>query len=131
VVWAADQSNKKILCYNRINPEAFRGKVNNFELNWGRIGIKDKPVWAYDCREGVAFAVAGNAVLVAENQQIVALNLADGRVLWSQPLPGEPVTWGIAVDRDGRVIVTLEDGQVLCFGAEEKVFASAQSGPQG
>jgi len=116
IVWASDQENKKVLCYNRINRDAFKGKVNLFQLNWGKIGIKDSLVWAYDCKDGVAFVVAKNAVVVARGKQIVALNLADGEVLWSQPLPAPPVTWGVAVDRDGRVVVTLEDGQVLCFG---------------
>jgi len=55
-------------------------------------------------------------VVVARGKQVVALSLADGGVLWSQPLPAPPVEWGVAVDRDGRVVVTLEDGQVLCFG---------------
>ena len=116
VVWASDQGNKKVLCYNRINRDAFQGKVNLFQLNWGKIGIKDKPVWTYDCKDGVAFAAAKNAVVVARDKQIVALNLADGKVLWSQPLPGSPVTWGVAVDRNGRVLVTLKDGRILCFG---------------
>jgi hypothetical protein len=44
------------------------------------------------------------------------LNIKDGKVLWSQPLPVPAVTWGLAVDCEGRVIVTLENGQVLCFG---------------
>ncbi len=116
VVWASDQGNKKVLCYNRINRDAFKGKVNLFQLNWGKIGIKDKPIWTYDCKDGVAFAAAKNAVVVARGKQIVALNLADGKVLWSRPLPAAPVTWGVAVDREGRVLVTLKDGRVLCFG---------------
>jgi outer membrane protein assembly factor BamB len=37
--------------------------------------------------------------------------------LWSQPLPSEPVRWGIAVDAQGRIILTLRNGQVLCFAA--------------
>jgi len=40
----------------------------------------------------------------------------DGRDLWQQPLPAEPVRWGMAVDAQGRTIVTLRNGQVLCFG---------------
>ncbi len=51
-----------------------------------------------------------------QDSEIVALNLKDGSVLWSEEVPSAPVSWGLAVDRDGRVIVTLEDGQVLCFG---------------
>ena len=105
-----------MLCYNRIDRDAFKGKVNLFQLDWGKIGIKDKPLWAYDCKDGVAFAVAKNAVVVAREEEIVALNAADGKVLWSQPLPAAPVEWGVAIDRDGCVVVTLEDGRVLCFG---------------
>ena len=44
------------------------------------------------------------------------LAIRDGKTLWTQPLPSSLVPWGLAVDRDGRVIVTLEGGQVLCFG---------------
>lgn len=45
-----------------------------------------------------------------------AQGTADGRELWSQPLPAEPVRWGIAVDAQGRVIVALRNGAVQCFG---------------
>jgi len=38
-----------------------------------------------------------------------------GKVLWTQPMPGRPVRWGIAVDADGRIIVTCRNGQVVCF----------------
>ena len=89
---------------------------NRSQHDWGRLGIKDKPVWVYDCKDSEALAVCSNAVVVAGKTQVAALNLADGSVLWSEPLPGPAVTWGLAVDRDGRVIVALEDGQVLCFG---------------
>jgi hypothetical protein len=42
---------------------------------------------------------------------------ADGRGdLWRQDLPGEPVRWGLAVDSGGRVLVTLRDGRILCYG---------------
>jgi len=63
--------------------------------------------------------------VVAKKSEIVALNLKDGSVLWSQALPSAPVNWGLAVDRNGRTIVTLEDGQILCFG--QRVFASSQN----
>jgi outer membrane protein assembly factor BamB len=45
-----------------------------------------------------------------------ALDPKDGRMLWNHPLPGEPVRWAIAVDAQGRVIVAMRNGQVLCFG---------------
>ncbi len=48
---------------------------------------------------------------------LVAMNAADGTTVWSQPLPASPVPWGLAVDRDGRVVVSLQDGGVQCFAA--------------
>jgi len=120
VIWAAGQGAGKIICYNRIDRKTLAGKMaqggNRFQLNWSKIGIKDKPVWSYDCRDGEAFALCRNAVVVAGKTQIVALNLNDGAVLWSHSLPAAAVTWGLAIDREGRVVVTLKDGRVLCFG---------------
>lgn len=49
----------------------------------------------------------------------------DGKVLWREPLkpsasphsaPAAPVPWGLAVDSSGRIVVSLRDGRVLCFG---------------
>ena len=71
-------------------------------------------------------AVCSNAVVVAKKSEIVALNLKDGSILWSESVPSAPVSWGLAVDRNGRTVVTLEDGQILCFG--QRVFASGKSG---
>ncbi len=72
-----------------------------------------------------ALAVCQNVVIVTgvavgkgkETTYLVsALSLKDGQPIWTQELPGEPVSWGLAVDRDGRVIVTLRDGRVVCYG---------------
>jgi len=38
--------------------------------------------------------------------------------LWTVPLPGPPVRWGLAVDRDGRIVVSLRDGRLVAFGKE-------------
>ena len=64
-------------------------------------------------------AVCSNAVVVAEKSKIVTLNIEDGTVLWSKDIPSAPVSWGLVVDREGRAIVTLEDGQILCFGQND------------
>ncbi|NQT02925.1 MAG: hypothetical protein HQ580_12935, partial [Planctomycetes bacterium] len=120
VVWVSSQNNKKVLCFDHINRDLLKRKMaqpgNRFNLDWNRFGIRDKPIWSYDCKDSVALAVCSNAVVVAKKSEIVALNLKDGSVLWSENISSSPVNWGLAVDRDGRVIVTLEDGQVLCFG---------------
>ncbi len=35
---------------------------------------------------------------------------------WQRRLPAAPVRWAVAVDRAGRIVVTLKDGRLLCFG---------------
>jgi len=81
-------------------------------------------------QEPAALAIARNAVIVAgtdrqfdENQNIVsetfaltALSLRDGRPLWRHPLPAGPVGWGVAINRQGHILVSLRDGRLLCFG---------------
>ena len=82
--------------------------------------------------ENVAVAVARNAVVVAgtsrrferpdappaETYGIAALSLDDGRPMWRHPLPAGPVSWGVAIDGEGRILVALRDGRVVCFGPE-------------
>jgi outer membrane protein assembly factor BamB len=128
IVWACHQNNKRIMCFDRIDRKSLRKSManpgNRFNVDWRKLGIKDKPLWGYDCKDSVALAVCSNAVLAGKKSEIVALNPENGKILWSQPVSSAPVPWGLCVDRDGRVIVTLEDGQVLCFG--QKLIASSQ-----
>ena len=46
---------------------------------------------------------------------LMALDLEDGRTLWSHSLPAQAASWGLAVDHEGRILVTLTDGRVLCY----------------
>jgi outer membrane protein assembly factor BamB len=123
IVWASQASgrnDRKVLCFDRIDRKLLRNKMaqpgNRFHIDWKRLGIKDKPLWDYDCKDSAAVAVCSNAVVVARRAEVVALDLKDGTKLWSQDVPSAPVPWGLAVEREGRVIVTLEDGEVLCLG---------------
>jgi len=120
IVWVSNQNNKKVLCFDNIDRQLLRQRMQNpgnrFNLDFGKLGIKDKPLWSYDCKESVAFAVCRNAVVIANTSEIVALSLKEGAILWSQPVPSSPVPWGLAVDRGGNVVVSLENGQVLYFG---------------
>ncbi|MDK1032566.1 MAG: PQQ-like beta-propeller repeat protein, partial [Planctomycetia bacterium] len=83
--------------------------------------------------ETIGAAIAANAVLAAgtnrrfdtpdgppvETHGIAALNIGDGKVLWSLPLPAGPVSWGVAIGPDGRVVVALQDGSIACFGKKD------------
>ena len=85
----------------------------------------------------VALAIAGEQILVvgavaaeespaAEEKEeqsqpafrVAALDAADGKIVWSMPLPAEPRPWGLSVDRQGRVTITLMDGRLVCLGSE-------------
>ena len=81
-------------------------------------------------RDPQALALASNVVLVAgeigpaqidtEKQQaahygLTAFDLETGEPLWTADLPAAPVAWGIAVNAQGRVLVSLVDGQLLGF----------------
>ncbi|OHE76430.1 MAG: hypothetical protein A2107_01260 [Verrucomicrobia bacterium GWF2_62_7] len=86
--------------------------------SWGNPRLPQlTPLWANKSKDIIALAVAPNAVVIAKPSELVAHDLQDGKVLWTQPLQAPPVPWGLAINRDGRVIVTLEGGQVACFGA--------------
>jgi len=115
-------NNSKIMCFNRIDKQLLNNCIAKpeeqdwFSFSWGKFDIPDKPLWEYDCGEGVALAVCKNAVVVATKTKVAAVSLNGGEVLWSQPLPFVPVSWGLAVNRNGKIIVVLENGNVLCFG---------------
>jgi len=74
-----------------------------------------------------AVVLARNAVIVAGElpgmkpdaplrPALAARDAETGKLLWAMELPARPRRWGVAVDRDGRVLVTLVDGRVVCFG---------------
>ncbi len=48
--------------------------------------------------------------------QVVAVSREDGAQLWNIPLEVEPVMDAIAVDREGRVLLPLRDGSMVCIG---------------
>ena len=80
-------------------------------------------------QETAAVAILKDAVVLAgvnragtgEDAQvrswICALDVEDGKELWRHALPAAPVAFGVAIDRDGRILVSLQDGRVLCFSA--------------
>jgi len=103
-------------------------------LEGGQVTVSGQPLYATDeafvfdrsTEWKVAAVLAGNGRLGFEQREtdsgpawVLLVRSPDGkRQLWAQRLPAVPVRWGIAVDRQGRVIVVLKDGRVLCFGGE-------------
>ena len=68
----------------------------------------------------VPIVAAVNANLLCrkthDGWKLVAQDPGSKKYLWQQPLPAEPVRWAVAVDAQGRIVVALRNGQVLCFG---------------
>ena len=122
IVWL---NNSKLLCYEPLDEDELSRCVTDEKIPrhitqaWGQFKVSKKPVWQQDFPNSMAIAVARNAVVIADTSQVTALELRNGTQLWSQKLPAAPVPWGMAVDRAGSVILTLVDGQVLCFGKQE------------
>lgn len=89
---------------------------------------KPKALWASKhLGHPVAIALGKNAVVVAgqlptadetsePTHAVAALDLNDGQVLWSRPVPVMPTPNGLALDSGGRIVVALSDGSVWCFG---------------
>ncbi len=50
---------------------------------------------------------------------LTAVNIQDGSQLWLVELPAAVVKGGTALDHQGRIVVSLEDGRILCFAAAE------------
>jgi outer membrane protein assembly factor BamB len=61
---------------------------------------------------------AGHAGTEPDDPQLAAITLADGTDAWSLPLDSLVVKGGLAVDAAGRVVVSLEDGRVVCLGKQ-------------
>jgi outer membrane protein assembly factor BamB len=90
---------------------------------------RPRPTWtarSLDGTDTVSLAMTKNAVLAVteapiprqrrSNWQLYALNRSDGELLWKHNLSGPAVAGGLIVNRDGRIVVILEDGRVECFG---------------
>ncbi len=90
---------------------------------------KRKALWQDKTgRRFTSFVVAPDVLLAAGHPAadgkpfLAAINTQDGSNIWKKELPADVVKGGTAVDHQGRIVVSLEDGQVLCFtgSAESK-----------
>jgi len=83
------------------------------------------PLWSKPCVAYEGSVRAGDVLLVLAAEpldrtrpgpfQLMALKTTDGSKLWSLELPAAPIRHGLALDRHGRIIVTLEAGRALCL----------------
>ena len=110
VTWV---NNSRIVAYPRIEEK----RAERFQAGWGKNRVPGlDPVWELESKDSTAVALGSNAIAVGRPSEIAAYSLQNGRLLWSQTVPGVPVSWGLALDRAGRVFASLEGGQIVCYG---------------
>jgi hypothetical protein len=104
--------NRQLLCFARDQGS----HAKPFLQQWGERRVSGlEPLWEYDAWGSVALALGKNALVLASRSEVLAVDLQDGKALWKKPLPCPPVSWGLAIDRQGRILLALEDGSVLCL----------------
>ncbi|MHC4443102.1 MAG: outer membrane protein assembly factor BamB family protein [Planctomycetota bacterium] len=120
IVWL---NNGPIHCFDPLGKQDLNkcaGTPKNWKFKkripiWGQFNVSKKALWSFDSRPSFAVALCENAVVVGRQNELSVLDLDNGGALWSQPLSAPPVPYGLAVDAEGRVAVTLKNGKVVCF----------------
>ncbi|SVE29430.1 uncharacterized protein METZ01_LOCUS482284, partial [marine metagenome] len=49
---------------------------------------------------------------------VAVIDLKTGKDIWTEKLPTKPIKGGAAIDKSGRILVSLTDGRVVCFEKE-------------
>jgi outer membrane protein assembly factor BamB len=125
----------------KLTAERAADLLQSFEAKKGENTVIKSPllkktsgVWTSDGHQINAMVLCRDAVLIAEGLsketnpglstqktrfeewRLTALDRETGRELWHVALPSEPVYDGLAIDRNGRAIVSLSSGCVACYG---------------
>jgi outer membrane protein assembly factor BamB len=93
---------------------------------WGvqrRLGQQVKSIWKRAGGRFSGFIVSEDALVAAGDSGLEdtgrsflsALNMEDGAETWREELPGPVVKGGLAADSEGRIFVSLENGQIHAF----------------
>jgi outer membrane protein assembly factor BamB len=85
---------------------------------WTARTLQDHDVVSLALTPDAVLAVYESAVprSLSSRWLLCALDRADGSLKWRSDLPAPALPGGLAVDRDGRVLVTAMDGSVACYG---------------
>ncbi len=119
IVWL---DNQTLMCFDPIDTESLNKCVTDEKIPrhitqaWGEFKVEQKPHWGFNTPTGNAIGVASNAVVLGTDDGVIAVNIQTGKQMWSHKLATPVVPWGLAITRNGQVIVTLTDGNVVCIG---------------
>jgi len=113
-----------------LKSEAYKKRIWNYRFHHGGYDEGGYGAGRTPCgsRHGKALVISKNALILTEENEkkdgenyssefkIVALNHNDGKVFWCYELPHRPVSWGLAVNRNGQTIISLRNGTIICYG---------------
>jgi hypothetical protein len=119
----------------QLKDNAFRKPASQPGAKWGPLDLVVRSIAV--TRDAVLLAVAsdtppvpGPAGRPSENgakpdapkkaptrPSLRAVGKNDGKTLWERELPAQPAADALTVDRTGRIIIGLETGGAVCFGA--------------
>lgn len=85
-------------------------------------------LWSAEHGRVYALIMAGDTLFAGGRGEVTAVAADDGEVLWREEVEGD--VYGLAA-ADGRLLVSLDDGRVLCYGAPggQPVTVQADAGP--
>jgi len=146
VAWKASDVEKRLIDAVALMAKMDKEIPGDSPQKWGQYNLIGKVFsaverelratsqWPVIQDEVYAIALAKNAVVITGRGKntagpcfIAAHSKSDGKVLWKVDLPIEPRLGGLAIDRDGRIIVALTDGAILCVGGVDPQSASTDS----
>jgi hypothetical protein len=119
IVWL---DNQTLMCFDPIDKEALNRCVTDEKIPrhvtqaWGEFQIQQQPHWGFSTPGASAIAIARNAVVAGTDKGVIAVGIDSGQPIWTHALPAPVVPWGLAITRQGNVVATLTDGQVVCVG---------------
>ena len=104
-------------------------KLNKERARWNarRGGPKRKVLWRDAQSRRFAGFIVGKKTLIAvgdvgqkKSPFITMIDLQTGQDLWKKPLRAQPIKGGLAIDNEGRILVSLVNGQVESFKGQPK-----------
>ncbi len=125
---------EKVVCFDRLDRQVLDEYIaglptqhdDALRFDWRQFKTDDKPLWQFNTNKGTAIAVGKNSIVLAGTEpNLRLLDISTGKRTGRAALVVPVVPWGLAIDRQGRIIATLEGGQVMCFGERtKKAFAA-------
>ncbi|NLF39683.1 PQQ-binding-like beta-propeller repeat protein [bacterium] len=105
------------------------GQTMGSRLVWWTQASKREIIWQDKRKARYNGLVVANGAVIGAGQAgpldngepfIAACRIADGQTLWEQPLPAPAVKGGLAAGDDGRLYMSLSNGQLLAFEPERR-----------